>query len=171
MSFWKRSSGNSTGRHDTNGARSGLSCYGAGQTAYASPGWRPADDQVTYRTRPRQIMEDLRAEQQQAASQSMADRARAARGMAGAFRDYYAMLGVDRQASCQEIERAYRRRAAEIHPDKFFNDPLAARQAQNELKALNLGMAVLRDPEQRRRYDAELRLLTPLGSRLRPVVI
>jgi len=58
----------------------------------------------------------------------------------------YDSLGVSPHADADEIEQAYRRHAARIHPDKFYDDPVRHLQAQNELKRLNAAMQVLRDP-------------------------
>lgn len=64
------------------------------------------------------------------------------------FRDYYATLGLKRDAKPEEIKRAYRRRARETHPD--VNDDPAATE---DFKAVNEAYEVLRDPEKRAAYD------------------
>lgn len=68
--------------------------------------------------------------------------------------DHYRMLGVGPDATEAEIEGAFRRYAAEIHPDRFFDDPTRRAQAERKLRQLNAIMEVLRDPERRARYDA-----------------
>ncbi len=95
-----------------------------------------------------------------AESQSRASRAKAARRKPRPHRsmhvaehlefypgetDAYTLLGVSRVASAEEIERAYRRRVASIHPDKFHGDPIGQRDAAQRLKQLNLAMKVVRD--------------------------
>ena len=66
----------------------------------------------------------------------------------------YASLGVSTHADVDEIEQAYRRQVARIHPDKFYDDPVRHLQAQDELKRLNAAIQVLRDPTRRALYDA-----------------
>lgn len=68
--------------------------------------------------------------------------------------DYYDLLGVTPQTSPQQVERQYRRRAAQLHPDRFFQDPLKRAQAERDLRALNEAISVLRDPDHRASYDA-----------------
>ena len=60
--------------------------------------------------------------------------------------DYYEMLGVARGASADEIKRAYRQRAMELHPD---TNPDAG--AAEEFKTLSRAYQVLSDPDQRPR--------------------
>ena len=66
----------------------------------------------------------------------------------------YDTLGVSSYADVDQIEQAYRRHVARIHPDKFYDDPVRHLQAQDELKRLNAAMQVLRDPSRRALYDA-----------------
>ena len=64
-------------------------------------------------------------------------------------RDYYEVLGVDKNASAEDIKKAYRKLAKECHPDLHPND----KQAEERFKELNEANEVLSDPEKRARYD------------------
>jgi molecular chaperone DnaJ len=62
--------------------------------------------------------------------------------------DHYEVLGVERTASPEEIKKAYRRLARELHPDVNPSDEAAER-----FKLVTHAYDVLSDPEQRERYD------------------
>jgi molecular chaperone DnaJ len=64
-------------------------------------------------------------------------------------RDHYEVLGVARNASDEEIKRAYRDLARRYHPDSRPDDP----EAGERFKEISVAYETLRDPERRRRYD------------------
>ena len=70
--------------------------------------------------------------------------------MGSGVTDYYEILGVSRDASPDDIKRAYRRLARQWHPDVNAGDP----EAEERFKELNKAYSVLIDPEKRQRYDA-----------------
>lgn len=65
------------------------------------------------------------------------------------FKDYYAVLGVDKQASQEEIKKAYRKLALKYHPDKNPGDKLA----EEKFKEIAEAHQVLSDPANRKKYD------------------
>jgi curved DNA-binding protein len=65
------------------------------------------------------------------------------------YRDYYAVLGVERNASQDDIKKAYRRLARKYHPD-VNNQP----DAEDRFKEVGEAYEVLSDPEKRAAYDA-----------------
>src|SRR4030095_4434316 len=63
--------------------------------------------------------------------------------------DYYEALGVAREASPEEIKKAYRQLALKWHPDKNPGDPAA----EKKFKDIAESFEVLSDPERRQLYD------------------
>ncbi len=68
--------------------------------------------------------------------------------------DYYAVLGIDRRATADDIKRAFRRLTLETHPDRHPDDPDAARRYRTINEAYN----TLGDAARRSRYDMSQRL-------------
>ncbi|KAG8240275.1 hypothetical protein J437_LFUL012752 [Ladona fulva] len=66
-----------------------------------------------------------------------------------AGRDYYTILGVPRNANTNQIKKAYRRLAKELHPDKNKDDP----EAEQKFQDINAAYEALSDPEKRATYD------------------
>jgi hypothetical protein len=71
-------------------------------------------------------------------------------------RDPYRLLGIELTASPDEIRAAYRRRAAEHHPDR--QPPEQRDQASEQMKDLNAARDLLLDPARRAQYDAHAHL-------------
>jgi len=65
------------------------------------------------------------------------------------FIDYYKALGVDKNATQEDIKKAYRKLARQYHPDLNPND----KEAHKKFQQLNEANEVLNDPEKRKKYD------------------
>lgn len=64
------------------------------------------------------------------------------------YKDYYATLGVKKEASQDDIQKAYRKLARKFHPD-VNKDP----QAEVKFKEIGEAYEVLKDPDKRKKYD------------------
>ena len=64
-------------------------------------------------------------------------------------RDYYEILGVPRNASQEEVRKAYLKLAHKYHPDKTGGD----KEAEEKLKEVNAAYDTLKNPEKRTQYD------------------
>lgn len=65
------------------------------------------------------------------------------------FIDYYKILGIDRNASDEDIKKAYRKLARTLHPDLNPND----KEAHKKFQQVNEANEVLSDPQKRKKYD------------------
>jgi curved DNA-binding protein len=66
-----------------------------------------------------------------------------------AVKDFYKILGLEKNAGSDEIKKAYRKLALQYHPDKNKGD----KAAEEKFKAVNEANSVLIDPEKRKLYD------------------
>lgn len=69
--------------------------------------------------------------------------------MPAQFKDYYATLGISRDASADDIKKAFRKLARKYHPDTATDK----KEAEEKFKEINEANEVLSDPEKRQKYD------------------
>lgn len=67
--------------------------------------------------------------------------------------DYYKILKVKRDATDEEVKRAYRSLAMKWHPDKNLEDPLRKEESEAKFKQVAEAYNVLSDPKKRQIYD------------------
>jgi molecular chaperone DnaJ len=67
-----------------------------------------------------------------------------------AKKDYYEILGLNKDATTEEIRKAYRKLALEFHPDR---NPSNKKEAEKKFKEINEANQILSDPEKRSKYD------------------
>lgn len=65
------------------------------------------------------------------------------------FIDYYKVLGIEKNASADDVKKAYRKLARKLHPDLNPND----KEAHKKFQQINEANEVLSDPEKRKKYD------------------
>ncbi|SVC06046.1 uncharacterized protein METZ01_LOCUS258900 [marine metagenome] len=65
------------------------------------------------------------------------------------MRDYYSILGVSREASDEDLKKAFRKKAMDYHPDRNKSNP----KAEEKFKEINEAYAVLGDKEKRSQYN------------------
>ena len=71
--------------------------------------------------------------------------------MATTERDYYQVLGLSKSASAEDIKKAYRRLARQVHPDLHSGSKKS--EMEKKFKELNAAHEVLSDPDKRKKYD------------------
>ena len=78
-----------------------------------------------------------------------------------ATRDFYSVLGVSKDASADDIKKAYRKLARDNHPDSRPGDS----DAEERFKAISEAYSVLSDPQKRKEYDEQRSLFSAGGFR------
>src|SRR5260370_42442932 len=65
------------------------------------------------------------------------------------FKDYYKVLGITKEATNDDVKKAFRKLARKYHPDVNPGD----KKAEDKFKEINEDYEVLSDPDKRRKYD------------------
>jgi len=68
-------------------------------------------------------------------------------------KDYYAILGVDKKATTEDVKKAYKDLVKKWHPDKHAGNKDQQEKAEKKFKEINEAFNVISDPEKRKRYD------------------
>ena len=76
------------------------------------------------------------------------------------FKDYYSILGLNKNASADEIKKAFRKLARKYHPDLNPGD----KKAEARFKEVNEAYEVLSDTEKRKKYDQFGKYWNQVGS-------
>ena len=76
-------------------------------------------------------------------------------------RDYYAILGIDKNADEKEIKRAYKKMAMKYHPDRNSESEESKKMAEKKFIDVNDAYTVLSDPKKRSMYDQGVDPLNP----------
>ena len=76
-------------------------------------------------------------------------------------RDYYAILGIDKNADEKEIKRAYKKMAMKYHPDRNSESEESKKMAEKKFIDVNDAYSVLSDPKKRSMYDQGYDPLNP----------
>ena len=76
-------------------------------------------------------------------------------------RDYYAILGIDRNASEHEIKKAYKKMAMKYHPDRNSESEETKKMAEKKFIDVNDAYSVLSDPKKKSMYDQGIDPLNP----------
>ena len=63
--------------------------------------------------------------------------------------NYYEILGIDKEATQDEIKSAYKAKAMHVHPDRNQDDP----KAKEKFQTINKAYETLSDPEKRAQYE------------------
>ena len=76
-------------------------------------------------------------------------------------RDYYAILGIDKNATPEEIKKAYRKMALKYHPDRNAESEESKKIAQRKFENVGDAYSVLSDPKKKQMYDQGVDPLNP----------